>query len=181
MLRQLRLKNFRSFRDFNISFGDGAYLVGPNNAGKSTILTALRTADVLLRYAQQRNPSLHRVHDNRHYVAYPISLPDFPALLESVRYDFRGEEASFQLNWSSGARLTAVWPQLIGEDDEGPFFYLEKEPGLQVRNVTAARSTFAGLGIIPILVPVEHSEQLLNDGYVKSNISGRLSLNPPRK
>src|SRR5215475_11161192 len=112
MLRQLRLKNFRSFRNFAIGFGDGAYLVGPNNAGKSTILTALRTADVLLRYAQRRNPTLHGLHNDRHYAAYPISLRDFPALMESVRYDFRGEEASFQLTWTSDARLTAVWPRV---------------------------------------------------------------------
>ena len=174
MLHQLRLKNFRAFRDFTITFGDGAYLVGPNNAGKSTILTALRTADVLLRYAHQRNPTVHGVHEDRHYVAYPVSLPGFPALLESVRYDFRGEEASFQLSWKSEARLTAVWPA-IGSADEEPFFYLEKAPGLQVRSVASARSTFGGLGIIPVLGPIEHAEQLLNDDYVKRNVSGRLS------
>jgi energy-coupling factor transporter ATP-binding protein EcfA2 len=175
MLRQIWLKNFRSFRNFTIAFGEGAYLVGPNNAGKSTILTALRTADVLLRYAQQRNPSLHSVHNGRHYVAYPINLRDFPALLESVRYDFRGEEASFQLTWKSEARLTAVWPQMRNDEDQEPFFYLEKLPGLQVRTVIAARNTFAGLGIIPVLGPVEHSEELLADEYVRRNISGRLS------
>ena len=147
MLRQLRLRNFRSFRNFSISFGNGAYLVGPNNAGKSTVLTTLRTADVLLRYAQQRNPSLRSVHRDKYYVAYPISLSDFPALLESVRYDFRGEEASFELTWDSGARLTAVWPELGQNRDETPFFYLEKQPGMQVRTVAAARSTFAGLGV----------------------------------
>ena len=175
MLRQLRLKNFRSFRDFTIWFGDGAYLVGPNNAGKSTILTALRTADVLLRYAQQRSPTLRGVHNGRHYVAYPISLRDFPALMESVHYDFRGEEASFQLTWKSGARLTAVWPKMGDSGDEEPFFYLEKQPGSQVRTVAAARSTFTGLGVIPVLGPIEHSEELLRDEYVKRNIPGRLS------
>lgn len=175
MLRQLRLRNFRSFRNFSISFGNGAYLVGPNNAGKSTVLTAIRTADVLLRYAQRRSPSLRSVHRDKYYVAYPISLPDFPALLESVRYDFRGEEASFELTWDSGARLTAVWPELGQNRDETPFFYLEKQPGMQVLSVAAARSTFAGLGVIPILGPVEHSEQLLSDEYVRRNIPGRLS------
>jgi hypothetical protein len=175
MLRQLRLKNFRSFRNFTIWFGDGAYPVGPNNAGKSTILTALRTADVLLRYAQQRNPMLSGVHNDRHYVAYPISLRDFPALLESVRYDFRGEEASFQLTWTSDARLTAVWPRVGSTGDEEPFFYIEKKPGVQVHTVTAARATFAALGVIPLLGPVEHTEYLLDDVYVRNNIRGRLS------
>jgi hypothetical protein len=95
--------------------------------------------------------------------------------MESVRYDFRGEEASFQLTWNSGARLTAVWPQMGGIQDQPPFFYVEKQPGVQVRTVAAARSTFAGLGVIPVLGPVEHSEDLLDDEYVKRNIPGRLS------
>ena len=175
MLRQLRVRNFRSFRNFAISFGDGAYLVGPNNAGKSTILTTLRTADVLLRYAQQRNPTLQAVHNDQYYVAYPVSLRDFPTLMESVRYDFRGEEASFQLTWTSGARLTAVWPRMGATGDDQPFFYLEKQPGMQVRTVATARTTFAGLGVIPVLGPVEHTEYLLEDEYVRSNVRGRLS------
>jgi hypothetical protein len=75
--------------------------------------------------------------------------------------------------WDSGTRLVAVWPDL--GDEQTPFFYLEKQPGMQVRSVTAARGTFADLGIIPILGPVEQTEQLLNDEYVKRNISGRLS------
>jgi energy-coupling factor transporter ATP-binding protein EcfA2 len=175
VLRELRLKNFRSFKDFTITFGDGAYLVGPNNAGKSTILTALRTADILLRYAQRRNPTINGEHNNNHYVAYPVYLREFPALLESVRYDFRGEEASFQLTWKSEARLTVVWPQLAVGGEPEPFFYLEKLPGIQVRTVVGARSAFARLGIIPVIGPIEHSEQLLQDEYVKSNITGRLS------
>ena len=59
--------------------------------------------------------------------------------------------------------------------DEEPFFYLEKQPGSQVRTVAAARSTFTGLGVIPVLGPIEHSEELLRDEYVKRNIPGRLS------
>ncbi len=86
MLAKLRLVNFRSFRDFTITFGDGAYLVGPNNAGKSTILTALRTADVLIRYAYRRKPTLQCVHNGRHFIGYLLILNDFPALEESVRH-----------------------------------------------------------------------------------------------
>ena len=176
MLNQLRLVNFRSFRNFTISFGDGAYLVGPNNAGKSTILTALRTADVLIRFAQRRNPTFRREHDGRNFVAYPLVLNEFPALQESVRHEFRNEsEARFELSWKSGARLVAVWPRIIKDEVPENFFYLEKSSGMLVRDVASARATFPALGVIPILTPVEHSEALLTDEYVKSSVSTRLS------
>lgn len=160
MLRQLKLRNFRSFRDFTVSFGDGAYLVGPNNAGKSTILTALRIADVLLRYAQRRNPTDRRMHKDRYHTAYPVSLPEFPALLESVRHEFSREETFLELTWKSGSQLTAVWPKLDDAGEDSEFFYLERQPGLEVRSVAVARSAFTALGVIPVLGPVEHSEEV---------------------
>lgn len=173
MLKQLRLKNFRAFRDFSLSFKEGAYLVGPNNAGKSTLLTAIRTADALMRYAHRRSADLQRDHDGRNVRAYPVSLNDFPALRDSLRHEFGSEEAVLQLTWTSGARLTAVWP------DEGveipPFFYLEKQEGMQIWSASDARTYFPLLGVIPILSPVEHTELVLQDAYVRQNITGRLT------
>lgn len=177
MLSKLRLVNFRSFRDFTVSFSQGAYLVGPNNAGKSTILTALRTADVLLRYARSRKPTLSVEHNNRKFPAYPLILNEFPALQESVRHEFRNSnEARFELTWKSGAKLVAVWPgETDYDEDSENFFYLEKQPGFPVRDTLAARSSFPQLGVIPLLGPIEHSEGLRDDRYVRSNVSTRLS------
>ena len=176
MLKQLQLVNFRAFQDFTITFGDGAYIVGPNNAGKSTILTALRTADVLIRFAHRRNPTLRCKHDGRNLIAYPLILNDFPALQESVRYEFLDDnEARFELTWKSGARLVAVWPRELDDEVQDNFFYLEKKPGMQPGEVVAARAAFPTLGVVPILTPVEHSEPLLTDKYVTTSISTRLS------
>jgi predicted ATP-dependent endonuclease of OLD family len=44
MIKKLRLDHFKGFERFEISFGRDNWLVGPNNAGKSTIIAALRTA-----------------------------------------------------------------------------------------------------------------------------------------
>src|ERR1700735_2012236 len=176
MLKQLRLVNFRSFQNFTISFGEGAYIVGPNNAGKSTILTALRTADVLIRFAQRRNPSLRREHGGHNFIAYPLIINEFAALAQSVHYEFDNTaEARFELTWLSGARLVAVWPKVSEGEFPDNFFYLEKMPGLQPRDVTSVRSTFPPLGIVPILTPLDVEEERLTDDYVINSVSTRLS------
>jgi energy-coupling factor transporter ATP-binding protein EcfA2 len=176
LLKQLQLINFRSFPNFKITFGDGAYLVGPNNAGKSTILTALRTADVLVRFAQRRNATLRRLHGNRNFLAYPIILNEFPALEQSVHYEFDSTvEARFELTWQSGARLVAVWQKPFPDEPPDNFFYLENIPGLQPRDVTSVRSSFPLLGVIPILTPLDVEEERLTDDYVLNSISTRLS------
>jgi predicted ATP-dependent endonuclease of OLD family len=40
-ISRLRIKNFRSFEDQTIDFGEYSCFVGPNGSGKSTVLNAL--------------------------------------------------------------------------------------------------------------------------------------------
>lgn len=175
MLKQLRLVNFRSFKDFTVVFGEGAYLVGPNNAGKSTLLTALRVADVLMRFAGRRKSETMAVDLEISRHAYPIILRDFPALENSLRFEFGNEEARLELTWKSGAKLVAVWPAEIGDESSEAFFYLLQPSGLPAKNQAQVRAAFPPLGIMPILSPVEQAEKLLADDYVRANIAGRLS------
>jgi len=175
MLKQLKLVKFRAFEDFTVTFGDGAYMVGPNNAGKSTILTSLRTADVLLRHAYRRRPDLTASDKGITVVGYPVNLRDFPALRDSLRFEFGDDETRMELQWKSGAKLTAVWPAPDDGDEHSGFFYLTQASGYPVHSPSQAKSSFPALGVIPILGPTEHSERLLDVDYVKKNISGRLS------
>ncbi len=176
MLKQLKLTNFRAFESFTLPFGDGAYLVGPNNAGKSTILTALRMVDVLLRYAYARKPDVPIEHLGLKSMGYPLSLREFPALRDSIRHEFGDAQATLELSWKSGARIVAVWPEKTSyEDQPEPFFYLTRASGFPVTTVSQARTEFPPLGVIPILNPLEHTEYLVEPATVARNISGRLS------
>lgn len=174
MLKQLRLVNFRSFADFTVTFGSGSYLVGPNNAGKSTLLTAVRLADSLIRYSHRRKPDRTTLDLDVRPLAYPISLRDFPSLRDSLRYEFGEAETRLELQWKNGSRLTAVWPDEREFDGEG-FFYLSDGDGSAVKTPSSARAEFPRLGTIPILGPVDAVEKLLDQDYVKLNIPGRLS------
>lgn len=175
MLKNLQLTNFRTFKQFTLHFGNGAYLVGPNNAGKTTILMALRVVDVALRYAANRSPSLTRTVDDIARICYPLNLSEFPALADSARHEFGDLESRVILTFKSGARAGLVWPAEGGPQDARPFFFLEASEGVQVRNRSQARAAFPTLGVIPILGPVEHSERVLDEAYVKANVTGRLS------
>lgn len=176
MLRKLRVVNYRSFRDFTITFPTSACLVGPNNAGKSTILTALRLADEMLRVAHARKPSMRSVHHGIGFGTFPISLREFPSLQESLRHEFHTDEASLELVWKSGNRLVAVWPEEDEYDEElYGFFYLQMKSGSQPAGVAETRQEFPRLGIVPPLSPLDHTEHVLTDEYLRRNISSRLS------
>ncbi len=174
VLKSLRVRNYRTFPNFSISFRQGAYLMGPNNAGKSSLLTSLRLAQTLLRHAWSRRTSQVREHRGATYQCYPANLRDYPALAESVRHEFGSAETTVELTWDDESRLTVVWPDWDREDDE-PFFYLKRGDGFVVTTPAQARAHFPRLGIIPPLGPVDHSEALLEDQYVRSNIESRVA------
>ena len=48
MLTTLQLLNFRAFRDHEIPFGSTSVLVGRSNAGKSTVVDALRLISLVI-------------------------------------------------------------------------------------------------------------------------------------
>lgn len=175
MLKSLRLVKFRTFEDFTVSFGEGAYLVGPNNAGKSTILTALRTADALLRHSYRRKPDINATDEGVSVSAFPVNLREFPALRDSLRHEFGVAESRLELQWKDGARLVAVWPVEDSDDEREAFFYLNAPGGFPVRSPAKAKEAFPPLGIVPILGPTEHTEKLLADEYVRQSMSSRLS------
>ncbi len=59
-LSAIELHRFKGFRDFTVSFGDLAVLIGPNNARKSSVVGALAAASHMLRVAMKFRASTPR-------------------------------------------------------------------------------------------------------------------------
>jgi predicted ATPase len=133
MLKRLHLSQYKAFEKFDITFRSGQnILVGPNNAGKSTIIAALRLCAMLMRNAQRINPSVSISDKRRSLLGYPpssASLRDLPGYSdENVHYNFLREEARIELVAVDGATLTVVWRV----DEEG-FFYFDIIAGMNAR------------------------------------------------
>src|SRR4051812_29350372 len=60
MLEELRLENFRGFEDHTVPLTDLTLLVGRNNAGKSTIVEALRLLAAVTDRPRGRPPRFAR-------------------------------------------------------------------------------------------------------------------------
>ncbi|GAA3749880.1 ATP-dependent nuclease [Micromonospora maritima] len=174
MIDSLRFVRYKGFEDFSVHFGRKNVLIGPNNSGKSTIISALRLSTALLSLASRRTPNAKFRDDDRDVVGYPISaisMRDLPGFVfENIRYEFREEPASLELKLKGGASMRAVWPV-----DEPAFFYIERAPGMGARTAAQVKGIAPRIGIIPVLTPVDHREELLSPDYVRSNISSRLA------
>jgi len=172
MIDRLRLVHYKGFNEFTVHFGRRALLVGPNNAGKTTIITALRICAHLLGHAKRRRTEEARQDETRSgrwVQAYPLRLPGGSFVMENIRHEFREAETRLELRFKDGAMLYAVWP--FGSE---PYFYLEHLEGMQPRSIVEVRSHYTSLGIVPILTPIEHSEKVLSADHVEQNLATRL-------
>src|SRR5205085_394535 len=126
MLKSLALKNFKGFEQFTVRFNRNSLLVGPNNAGKSTIIAAIRLAAAAGKLAARRNPTETFNDGGRNVRGFPISaLTGSGFVAENVRHEFRDKEARVELTFESGATLHLVWPT----DDQPPFLWLRDPNG----------------------------------------------------
>jgi predicted ATP-dependent endonuclease of OLD family len=173
VIKKLRLVNFKGFERFEISFGPESWLVGPNNAGKSTIIAALRTAARMASLAQRRRPEHFAMDGQVQVPAHAFSADQFGLVEENLRHEFRDVETRLEVTFGNGGRLVAVWP--TAESEEDAFFYVRSGQDVHVRTTAAARAILRSIGVVPILSPVEHEEARLSDEHVRANLSSRLA------
>ncbi|MGD9675853.1 MAG: ATP-dependent endonuclease [Candidatus Bipolaricaulia bacterium] len=172
MIRKLTLTGFKGFRKYAVSFRDSAVMVGPNNAGKSTLIGALQTTGLMLEHALRHRPQGKRDHAGERISAHYFSPEQFGFEDENVRFDFLGAEATFSVTLERQMQLKAVWP---ADPDEDPFFFLKSSGGVVHEAPASVKSDFPTIGVVPAVVPLEQRERILTDDYIRKNLGRRLS------
>lgn len=93
-IRRLKLNNYKAFRNFELRFRGDSFLVGPNNAGKSTLIEAMKGAAAMLRHASKRRPDFHRFDKGSFVWAYRSPAERHEIEGENLRHDFRSADSS---------------------------------------------------------------------------------------
>lgn len=79
MIKKIRLKNFKRFRDQLFDFSDHVVMAGPNNSGKTTLLQAIVVWNLALqKWKEQRGPGTGSKAKQR--TGVPITRNDFTAI-----------------------------------------------------------------------------------------------------
>ena len=174
MLRRLELVNFKAFEKFRVDFRDDAFLVGPNNAGKSTVLAALRAGAYMTRLAARLKADDAFTIDGVARPGWRFSGDVVRLVEENLRHEFHQVETQLALHFTSGAVLQAYWP--VQEDDNEPAgFFTIRHQDVSLRQPAQVREVVPTIGVVPVLSPLEHDERLLSDEYVKDSLDSRLA------
>jgi hypothetical protein len=167
VIQKISLTNFKGFERFEVSFRAQNWLVGPNNAGKSTIIAAVRTAARMAALAKRLDPDYFPTDLGVEVPGHLFPSGRFGLVEENLRHEFRDVETRLIATFSSRARLTAVWPP--ASEDLEAYFYVLAPDGVHVRSRAEARAQLPDVGLIPILSPVERHEKRLTPEHVRAN------------
>jgi energy-coupling factor transporter ATP-binding protein EcfA2 len=149
-----RFVNYKAFKDYSASFRDFNVLVGPNNAGKSTILGSLRILSEAVRKARSRNPE-PMVGFKGKTRGYSVDLRGLPVSTENVFHNYNDSEpAVVTFRISNGNQLTLWFP-------EKGACCLFTESQKAVRSTNDFKREFPlSIAFVPVLGPVDHNERL---------------------
>ncbi|MFI7657378.1 ATP-dependent nuclease [Micromonospora parva] len=179
MLKRLILRSFKGFSDFTVSFNrDVNVLVGPNNAGKTTIIGAIRLCAALVEHARRWNPGDRTAKTFGRPQAYSITDASLAAAAfntENVYHNFLEQDAAILLEFSNGAVMQVEWPASDDPSPEYGFFTVTAPSSIRFRAAQKARDFLPSIGVVPTLTPVEGRERVVTKRTVRINYTTRLA------
>ncbi len=172
-LTSLTVRRFRAFEEFAISFGPTAVLVGPNNAGKSTIVSALRAVAQMLRAAKRLRANSRIDVGDAYMWTHEFNTTYVGLEEDGLRWESQSESVTIRADFRDRCVLKATWP--AEDEPDTPYFYLYKSERRSVRDPSEARALFPTIGVIPPVSPIERREELRDARWVHDNMGGRLA------
>jgi energy-coupling factor transporter ATP-binding protein EcfA2 len=171
MLTKIELQNFKCFNRQSIPLRTNTLIVGRNNAGKSTIVEALR----LISISTSRYGSLH-IQEVPKWLDIPRVCRGVSPSLEhqgfnfaSVFHRYNEPPAVIIAHSETGARLSVY----LGREER--VHVVLKDPRGDV--VTGRRHVqgFGGIAILPQISPLQQNETVLMPNYVRGALSSNLA------
>lgn len=171
MLRNLRIQNFRCFRDHTVRFEGTTVVVGKNNAGKSSLIEALQLlAAVVNRRGRNFVPAPRWLELPRFRLCVTPRVSHLGLNLTTAFHRYEAPPAEIEATFAGGVVVTAY----IGAEDT---FYATVKTS---KDWVTTSSQFLQLDIPPLFVlpqisPVLTDEFLRSDVHIEDNLFSRLA------
>jgi hypothetical protein len=171
-IRRITFRDFKGFRKYSLSLQEINILVGANNAGKSTLISAFRILELGLRKARSRKPERILFHEQV-VNGYRIDLEDLDISTENVHTDYEEVDSSIEFRTGDDSVLTLNFPST------GGCFMLAEARGIYIASPTSFQRAFPLLlVVVPVLAPLEHEEDFVSSATVTRNLgTARASRN----
>jgi len=141
-------------------------LVGPNNCGKSTIISAFRILDVGLKQAFSRRATRVPSHNGGRTYGHHISEEQIPVAIENVHIDYEDVDSRIEFRISNGNKFIIFFP-----NDGGCYLYWQTS-GASIDTPGRLRNAFPiKIQVVPVLGPLEHNEVIVRQETVNRSLN----------
>lgn len=173
MLKHLYIENFRGFSEHEIYFKPKTIVVGQNNAGKSTLVEALRIISIVSN--RYKNLAYHPVPDwldipGRHYGVSP-SLKSMEINFESIFFRYGSPPSRIIASFDDNSSISVY----LGEKGKIHSVITDQRGKIINSRHKAYNVTLPSIRIMHQVAPVQRIENCLSEDYVKSAVSSSLA------
>ncbi|TWT62326.1 ATP-dependent nuclease [Rubinisphaera italica] len=172
VLKRIVFKKYKALRNFRLDIRSMNVLVGPNNCGKSTVLSALRVLAAGLSKARSRNPE---VLDSSKGPSrgYQLANADLPIITGNIHTDLQDTDTSIEFEFQNSTSIEIEFPE------SGGCMMFARNCDKIPTSVSAFKKAFPFVvDHIPTLGPLDPEERPLEKVTVRRNLnSHRASAN----
>ncbi len=165
-ISSVKFKNFKALSDYSVSLAETNILVGANNAGKSTVISAFRILDVALRRARRLKAERVPLPDGKSGFGHRIPEQQISVSLENVATNYNSEDSRIEFRLTNKNKLFLFFP-----NDGGCILYWESEGPLVTTPLKFKTAFPIVIQIVPVLGPLEHEEAYVSDETVKNALN----------
>ncbi|MDI1301935.1 MAG: AAA family ATPase [bacterium] len=165
-ISSIKFTNFKALKSFSVTLHDTNILVGPNNAGKSTIISALRILDVALKKARRLKAERVPLPHGGFGFGHRIPEQQICVSLENVATNYNSEDSHIEFRLTNGNKLFLFFPNeggcILHWDTKDTSVYT---PGKFISEFPLK------IQVIPILGPLEHEEPYVTEDTVRNALN----------
>jgi hypothetical protein len=160
-LTSIQFVKYRGLADYHLGVDEFNVLVGPNNCGKSTIVSALRYLSAAIMIARSKRPVTIEI-DDRDRVGHWVPEHALPSALDSVHTELEQTDSDVVFRFGSGRTLELRFPA-----DGGCCLLLD--PNAPVVDSAGAfrRHYNFRVSVLPVMSALADDEELLDPEYVR--------------
>ncbi len=173
MIEKLRIENYRCYDEHEIDFKNLSIIVGKNNAGKSTLIEALRLVSLAL---SRFRSNIYQSPPN--WLDLPLITKGITPSLKSFGFNV---ENLFHNYGNAPSIITATFLNslivkiYIGDNAELFCTLLDKQGKYVTTRGTANQIDIPQVNILPQITLIEKEEKKLGQEYVRQNLATDLS------
>ncbi len=165
---RIHFRSFKAFTSFSVNLRHTNILVGPNNSGKSTVISALRALDMAIRVARARSPVRLPAPSGTERDGYAVAADSLPLSLENVQTDYdENAETTVTFQLSNGDQFVLYFPSARFEC----YLFVDSLGLIPSRPVEFREMYPVRIAAIPVLGPVEHTEEIVQPRTVTQNLA----------